>query len=358
MATYSAKSITFTLCLLLSACSTSTPPSSSVNIIRISAVGDIMLGGTAEPVLDEHGYDYPFEKVNHLLLSSDIVIGNLEGPLTTSDTPYSTDKLYLFKTPPDKVAPALKKAGFTIMNLANNHILDYGMAGLKDTQRALENNNLNYLGADINLQQARQGIIIKAKDYKIGFLSYSLTFPQTFWATSTTPGTAFGHEHEIRADVRRLKQITDFVVVSFHWGREKSTELREYQPLLAHAAIDEGASFIIGHHPHVLQAIEEYKHGIILYSLGNFTFGSYSQESATSAIATLSLQNGTISKLEIHPIDVLNINVNFQPLPLTEEKAKAVIDQINLLSRNTNTQLVHYQNTGTLSKSESVAIKH
>ena len=378
MATYSTKSITFILILLLSACSTSTPldtqtaaispkntlPATTLShtikskVTRISAVGDIMLGGTAEPVLNEYGYDYPFEKINHLLQGSDIVIGNLEGPLTTHETPYSTDKTFLFKTPPDKVAPALKKAGFTIMNLANNHILDYGTRGLKDTIQALEANQLQHLGTGENLQQARNSLIVESQGYKIGFLSYSLTFPKSFWATHKTPGTAFGHEHEIRTDVRQLKQLTDLVVVSFHWGREKTTSLREYQPILAHAAIDEGASFIIGHHPHVLQAIEKYKHGIILYSLGNFTFGSYSKNSAVSVVATLILENGKINKLELHPINVLNVDVNFQPQPLTDEKANAVIQHINQLSENKNTKFVNYNDIGILSIQESVAIKH
>ncbi|MCW8855437.1 MAG: CapA family protein [Gammaproteobacteria bacterium] len=380
MATYSAKSIIFILTLLLSACATSTrldtiqadsnispqntsPTTTATHakqpkITRISAVGDIMLGGTAEPVLTEYGYDYPFEKVSPLFLNSDIVIGNLEGPLTTHETPYSTDKTYLFKTPPDKVAPALKKAGFTIMNLANNHILDYGVKGMEDTIQALEASKLQYLGIGNNLQQARNSLIVESQGYKIGFLSYSLTFPKSFWATDKTPGTAFGHEHEIRTDVRLLKQIADLVVVSFHWGREKTTELREYQPMLAHAAIDEGASFIIGHHPHILQAIETYKHGIILYSLGNFTFGSYSKNSAVSIVATLTLKNGNINKLELHPINVLNVDVNFQPQRLTGEEANAVIQHINQLSANRNTQLVNHNDTGLLSIQESVAIKH
>lgn len=379
MATFSAKSIIIIPILLLSACTTDNPlqlaatsgvsttkplPTANFNqavnpqIVKISAVGDIMLGGTAEPVLNEHGYDYPFEKTKHLLHDSDIVIGNLEGPLTTYATPYSTDKTYLFKSPPDKVAPALKRAGFTIMNLANNHILDYGMHGLDDTIQALQANNLQYLGIGKNLQQARQSLIVESRGYKIGFLSYSLTFPKSFWATSTSPGTAFGHEHEIRADVRQLKQSTDFVIVSFHWGKEKTTELRDYQPMLAHAAIDEGASFVIGHHPHVLQAIEEYKHGIILYSLGNFTFGSYSKKAAVSAIATLTLINGAINKLELHPINVLNVEVNFQPQLLTVENAETAIQHINSLSEKQNTQLAIHRGIGILTKQEAVAIKH
>ena len=118
------------------------------------------------------------------------------------------------------------------------------------------------------------------------------------------------------------------------------------------------ASFIICHHPHVLQAIEKYKHGIILYSLGNFTFGSYSKNSAVSVIATLTLKNGEINKLELQPINVLNVDINFQPQPLTGQEANAVIQHINQLSENRNTQFVNYDGIGRLSVEESVAIKH
>ena len=328
------------------------------DLITISAVGDIMLGGTSEPVLSEHGYDYPFARVKHLFNESDVIIGNLEGPLTHQEIPYS-DKEYLFKTPPELVAPALKNAGFTLLNLANNHIMDFGVPGMRDTIEALRNSGMQSVGVGSNLTEARKGIVISVNDKNIGFLSYSLTFPKSFWATDTRPGTAFGHEHQIRSDVKRLKAKTDLVVVSFHWGREKSSELREYQPILAHAAIDEGASLIIGHHPHVLQAVEQYKHGVILYSLGNFTFGSYSQAASTSVVANISYKENIFASLELNPIKVLNIDVNFQPQLLSGPEADEVIDQLNEMSIQRNTYLrnrrgiAYLSNTPGLSKSLS-----
>jgi len=323
---------------------TDTPATS---LIQISAVGDIMLGGTSEPVLQELSYNHPFEQVKHLFSDSDIVIGNLEGPLTNSDTPYA-NKAYLFKTPPEKVAPALKQAGFTMINLANNHIMDFGVEGLKDTMHALETNQLQHVGAGLNLSQARAGKIIEVMEQKIGFLSYSLTFPKSFWADKNKPGTAFGHEHQIKQDVQRMRRLADIVIVSFHWGSEKSTELRDYQPLLAHAAIDEGAAMVIGHHPHVLQAVEHYKNGIILYSLGNFTFGSYSKNAEFSVVATAEFKNKRFYSLRLAPINVLNVDVNFQPQILTDEKADRVIEHINNLSSSHSTRLQNLQGVAVL----------
>lgn len=103
-------------------------PAAAPAEFRIAAVGDIMLGGTATPELIKYGYDYPFELTAPILKQAQIVFGNLEGPLTAGGTS-ETNKQYVFRSPPDKVAPALARAGFNIVSLANNHMLDYGQIG-------------------------------------------------------------------------------------------------------------------------------------------------------------------------------------------------------------------------------------
>jgi len=326
-----------------------TPPTNSISLV---AVGDIMLGGTAEEVLIENGYDYPFKKVQHLLNDADIVIGNLEGPLTNL-CESTLEKEYIFRSPPDLVTPALKNAGFNILNLANNHILDFDIQGMSDTINSLNNHHIQTVGAGSNSTDARSGTILQTNNGNVGFLSYSLTFPESFWATKDKAGTAFGHEKDIREDVQRLSKQVDYVIVSFHWGREKSLELRPYQPTLGRAAIDAGADIVIGHHPHVLQAVEEYKDGLIIYSLGNFVFGSYSPDAKTSAIARLTLHKGKYYSAEFTPINVLNTEVIFQPHPLTGIAASNVINQINSLSKELNTNLIQMNDKGFLHTSSN-----
>jgi len=319
------------------------------NSTTIVAVGDIMLGGTAQEVLMKEGYGYPFKHVAPLFNNADIAIGNLEGPLTSiCNSEMALDKEYVFRSPAEKVAPALKKAGFNLLSLANNHILDYGVSGMNDTIDALSAHNIYSVGAGENINQARAGTIIKTADSKLGFLSYSLTFPEYFWATENSPGTAFGHEQQIKEDIKRLKQQADSVIVSFHWGREKITELRPYQPKLAHAAIDAGAALVIGHHPHVLQAVEKYNGGLIIYSLGNFVFGSYSADAKTSVIAIITLNNNIFHSAEFIPINVLNSEVIFQPKILENGAAADVIKQINKLSMPLNTRLDQQNSRGYL----------
>ena len=297
-----------------------------------------MLGGTAAPEMQKYGYDYPFERTQSLLKQAQIVFGNLEGPLTEGGAT-ATPKKYVFRSPPDKVAPALARAGFNIVSLANNHSLDYGPQGLEDTRAALEKAGIHGVGAGRNLAEARAPVYMVKGGATVAFLAYSLTFPEEFWAGPDKPGTAFGHEQDVRADVAAARRKADIVVVSFHWGQEGKTELRDYQVQLAHAAIDAGASAVLGHHPHILQAVERYQDGVILYSLGNFAFGSFSNIATRSAIALLTFRDRQWSELRLLPINVRNAEVVFQPRPLAGRAAAEVVEQLQQLSQARRTAL-------------------
>lgn len=339
------------ICAFLGGCAAGTAPtgplgespgprvaSSAAPEFSVAAVGDIMLGGTAAPELQKFGYDYPFEQVRGVLRQAPIVFGNLEGPLTDGGEPMR-DKKYVFRSPPDQVAPALARAGFNVVSLANNHSMDYGVQGLEDTRAALEKNGIQPVGAGRNLAQARAPVYMKAGAATVAFLAYSLTFPEESWAAPDKPGTAFGHEDSVRADVAAARKKADVVIVSFHWGQEGKTELRDYQVLLAHAAIDAGAMAVLGHHPHVLQAVEHYKDGVILYSLGNFTFGSYSKAATRSMIALLTFRDRRVRELRLVPIDVDNVEVVFQPRLLNGQDAAQELEAIGQLSRERGTVL-------------------
>ncbi len=317
---------------------------------RLAAVGDIMLGGTAAPEMRQYGYDYPFEQTRDILRQAQIVFGNLEGPLTGGGASYQ-GKQYVFRSPPDKVAPALARAGFNVVSLANNHTLDYGPEGLEDTRAALDKAGIRHAGAGRNANEARaavymmcppprgNGLPATAPGATVAFLAYSLTLPEEFWAGADKPGTAFGHEKHVRADVAAARATADIVVVSFHWGQEGKTELRDYQTQLGRAAIEAGAAAVLGHHPHILQGVERYKDGVILYSLGNFAFGSYSNTARRSAIALLTFRNGQWHELRMIPLNVRNAEVVFQPRPLIGGDADEVVGLLQQLSQSLGTTL-------------------
>lgn len=318
--------------------SVSSPVSTSSDDLVVSSVGDIMLDGSSRPVLSGLGYDYPYAQVRQYFNGSQIVFGNLEGPLTDRGTP-EQDKKFVFHSPPNKVSTALKNAGFNVVTLANNHSLDYGAEGLAQTIEALDAVGVRHVGAGANLMAARRPALFQINGQRVAILGYSVTLPDNFYAEENRAGTAFGYEEQVRDDVIAARKQADIVLVAFHWGQEGKTELRDYQIRLGHLAIDSGASAVIGHHPHILQGIEHYKDGLILYSMGNFTFGSYSTHSTGSAIAQLHFRNGHLQQLQMIPINVNNFEVQFQPQPLHGKEADAVIANLHTLSAALNTDV-------------------
>ncbi|NVO00251.1 MAG: CapA family protein [Geobacteraceae bacterium] len=297
--------------------------------VVITAVGDIMLSGSGERVFKKLGYDYPFDATREILKSSDIVTGNLEAPLAANGVEF-TEKKFRFKTAP-KAATSLKNAGFNHLTLANNHILDFGVEGLEQTLAALDAIKITHSGAGLDLSDARKASVVEVKGVKIALLSYSLTYPDEFFAGSARPGAAPGYASIYVADIRKAKESVDCVIVSFHWGGEGLESPKPYQLSVAHNAVDAGADIVLGHHPHVLQGVEYYGKGIIFYSLGNFAFGSLSRTSSQSMIARIVFDGG-LKEVEIIPLNVRNSEVRFQPRPLEGRQARKAAEAVNFLS--------------------------
>lgn len=323
------------LLFLLILCSTA---SACAQGIVINAVGDIMLGGNGTKAFTRLGYDYPFAATLPMLKNGDITIGNLEAPITGNGQEFK-EKRFRFKSDPN-AAKALKNAGFNVLTLANNHMLDFGKIGLQATLQNLAGQGILSVGAGENLASARREAVITVRKKKIAFLAYSLTLPTEFYAGETRAGTAPAYASYYRNDIARAKAVADYVVVSFHWGTELSRQPKPCQVAVAHRAIEAGADLILGHHPHVLQGIERYKNGLIFYSLGNFAFASLSAASDGSVIARISLDGG-VKEVELIPLNVLNREVRFQPQVATGTGGRKIIDHMNILSRQMGTFVIN-----------------
>jgi poly-gamma-glutamate capsule biosynthesis protein CapA/YwtB (metallophosphatase superfamily) len=301
--------------------------------IRIIAGGDVMLGSWVEDIIHKEGYDYPFRKINSLLSDTDIFFANLEAPFGTSDSAF--EKTYTFHVSMDLVR-VLTAGKINVVSLANNHIMDYGVADLISTTDILEKNNVHYTGAGINLQNARKPARLEIKGHKIIFAGYSLTFPEEFWATDSTPGTCFPSHSFFYKDIKNFKKYNDIVIVSFHWGGELLKQPKQYQIELAHNAINAGADLILGHHPHVVQGIEIFKNKIVAYSLGNFIFGSYSENVQESMLLELLYGTNGFEQCKVHPINVYNREVDFQPYFLEGYKRIQFLQNLQNLSLELN----------------------
>jgi len=305
--------------------------------ITIAAVGDIMLGHRAEPYLVREGPGYPFRGVLPVLQQAQLVVGNLESPISSRGTAVENKKFTL-RVGPSAVA-ALKSAGIRVVTLANNHTMDYGPLALQDTLTVLGENDILTSGAGMNLEDARAPAFIKVGGLTLAFLSYSLTFPIEFYASAGRPGTAPGFREFVKKDIQQVRPRADLVVVSFHWGAELMTTAKDYQRELGRHAIDWGADLVLGHHPHILQELELYRGHLIAYSLGNFVFGSESDKTNSSIILLCTFKGKSLVRVEAVPLDVNNYRVAYQPKVLAGAKAEGVLGEINAVSEKFKTRL-------------------
>ena len=254
----------------------------------------------------------------------DVFMVNLENPITTSND--IVDKEFNFKMRP-KYVGALKRGGIDAVNCANNHTYDFGPAGLMETMRVLDSVGIPFVGVGSNLEDSRQPLIYEVMGMRIGFLGFQGRGAE--WnATATKAGVAPRTDAVILADVPKLKPLVDFVVVNFHWGTELAEMPEEWQVLLAHHTIEAGADLIVGHHPHVLQGIEQYRGKVIAYSLGNFVFGGNTNSSYETAVLRMRVTKNE-AKAELVPVKV----EKYRPRFASGKTARAVIELVGQRSR-------------------------
>ncbi len=227
--------------------------------IRIKAVGDLC--GSSKKGED------PFVSVNAQLQDCDLLIGNLETCLTSKRQPEEKKAYTLVEDP--AAAARCSAAGFDVLGVANNHILDYGIGGAIDTLAALESVGVQSVGAGVDLESALAAYSTIIQGRRIGVISFYAAEP-----SSWSPGfvVASGDIQLVLHRIRELSSSHDFVLVSLHWGTENTHYPSPSQQQMARACIDHGACVILGHHPHRVHGIEKYGAGVIYYSLGNFNF--------------------------------------------------------------------------------------
>lgn len=269
------------------------------------AVGDMMLGRTIGERIESEGYTAPFAFTAETLIEADITIGNLECPISTQGEPQ--DKAYAFRAPLSAAA-SLAYAGFDLVSLANNHILDYGPTALEETLNTLSDNRIQTVGAGMDDVQAYKPVFMNVNGLKLAFLAF-IDIPTTDYnypaweAAPGKAGVAWGHAQRVKEGVEAAKKQADIVIVLVHNGYEIVQKVSSAQQEIAHLAIDSGASLVIGSHPHVLQRIETYQDGLIAYSMGNFVFDNFLFPPNYSAILVVELTPDGIASHEF--IDVV-----------------------------------------------------
>ncbi len=275
--------------------------------ISLLFIGDLMFDRYIREISEKRGNDFVFEKMADFLKGNDLVVANLEGPISDNKSvsigTIPGEKGHLSFTFDRSLAETLAKQNIKLVNVGNNHILNFGESGLEQTKKYLAENGVEYFGGPNNLEE--DYLIKELGGIKIGFVSYN----------------QFGGKiEETMNDIEIIRDKVDILVTYTHWGKEYEKIPSDKIKSIAYSFVDAGVDLIIGSHPHVVQNAEEYKGKKIYYSLGNFIFDQYFSAETVEGLAVKVKINSENKKLE------------FQEIPLIMEKK----GQIKLFLPNSN----------------------
>ena len=266
-------------------------------------LGDVSPGRTMEAQLARFGPTYPWEDLAPLLQEADLAVANLESALTTRGEPL--DKSYLIRAHPG-TAQTLVAAGFDLVNLGNNHALDYGQAGLGQTLDTIEALGISTVGAGPSEEIARRPAILDINGLRVAILGYAAARWNGSEDVPATDRVAWAYPDAVRAAVQAVRGQVDLVIVQLHAGTEYAPEPSPDQVRFARAAIDAGADLVLGHHPHVTQTVERYGEGLIVYSLGDALFDIPRQATRRGHLLRVHATRDGLVQAELWPFWITN----------------------------------------------------
>ncbi|MCM1569000.1 MAG: CapA family protein [Roseburia sp.] len=304
--------------------------------ITISAAGDCSLGNYLEQdyawsfcqTYEQQQDDgYFLENVSEIFSQDDLTIVNLEGVLTLSEE-INAGRTYNIKGDPAYTG-ILTSGSVEAVSMGNNHRLDYGEAGTADTVAALQEAGIVY-AYDGNVG------MFEVKDIRIGIVSVNESSQGVYVENFLEKGIAGLRE-----------EGADLILACCHWGVEREYYPEDYQRTLGQKCIDWGADLVIGHHPHVLQGIEEYQGKYILYSLGNFCFGANRNPSDKDTMIfqqTFTFREGEKQQeasARVIPCFVSSLKErnDYKPTPAQGEEAARIISRLNELGKDFNVEV-------------------
>ena len=295
--------------------------------VTISAAGDFTLGyykgqasgGRFDEVAKKNGYDYFMKDVKKIFEEDDLTIANLEGPLTTRGV--AAQKQFAIRGLPEYTA-ILKAGDIEVVNLANNHTLDYQQVGYNDTIASLKKSDIGYFGED-------NTYYTKVNDVSIALIGAN------GWDNSKSV------KEKLKKRIQEAKKKAELIIVEFHWGIEREHYPNGVQKDLAKYVIDQGAHLVLGSHPHVIQGIGSYKERHIVYSMGNFCFGANKNPDdkdtfiyqETFSVTEFGVQS---EEQKIIPCRISSSNSrnDYQPTVLEGAAKEAVLKRLDTYSKN------------------------
>ncbi|MCK9494437.1 MAG: CapA family protein [Dehalococcoidia bacterium] len=301
--------------------------------VRFVATGELIPARcvTTQVLALEDGYDAIFDGTRQYLRAADLVMSHWE-PAVIDGDPTPCTPTFNLSTPP-LAAQAAAAAGIDVALAVGNHLGDcWPGCGYQDavleTVRHLEYAGLQTTGAGEDLEAARKPAIVERDGITFAFLAYDDIAFQHYGATETTPGTAHADPEGVAEDVRAAAQLADHVIVGFSWGVEYVTAPTDRQRALAHAAVEAGASLVVGNHPHWVQATEWVGDSFIAYGLGNFVFDQdWSVETSQGAILEVGFTRDRILGIRLLPTAIRQ-QYAVELLDPTQGEGLAILERI------------------------------
>ncbi len=313
-------------------------PEENQETITIGLTGDVMIGRLVNENLDTVAPAYIWGDLLPLLTQTDLNLINLEAALTTSLN--IVPKVFNFKADPHKVQ-SLKEARIDVVNLANNHVLDYADEGLLETLTTLDHAGIQHVGAGRNSDEALAPVIKNVNGITIGILGCTDNEP-TWLATVDRPGVNYvdvGDLALLKKPIEQLRPLVDFLILSIHWGPNMRPRPSQRFRHFAHELIDCGVDLLHGHSAHIFQGIEEYKGKLILYDTGDFVDDYYVDpflRNDRTFLFLVEVGRQGIQRLRLIPARIDNFQVN----RAKAKDAQAIMEHMKLLSKEMGTELI------------------
>jgi poly-gamma-glutamate synthesis protein (capsule biosynthesis protein) len=317
---------------------TTEPPTTTTTLapaLTVAAGGDVQGDRKVATFIDANGGAAVFAGVKPHMEGADLAFVNLEGPISDQGS-RNTRKEYTFRSRP-ALMDGLVSGGIDMVSLANNHALDCGWKALSDCIARLDAAGIAYAGAGVDAGAAGAPAMLQTPAGTVAFIAASEI--SASFAAGSHPGTNYtsSPNESLLANVRAADEQADFVIVSMHWGKEYHPRVTTHQVNMGHTLVEAGADLVLGHHPHVIEAMEIYNDRLIVYSMGDFVFDHYSRATGEAFVLQVTLPRvgppwGTI--IPVYLTDSHGI-----PAVVTGTEASRILGRLSSLSAARGLQL-------------------
>lgn len=296
--------------------------------LSVVVTGDVMFGRKMPGVLSTS--ESPYRYVSNVTGPSDILLVNTENPFTTSGDAVKPD--VPLKASPEYVGLVNGTNGTVVSANANNHEFDYGVTGMRDSIKALNDAGIAHIGAGENKAEATRPVTIEKNGHKVTIFNYmdSSNFQEYSnevmpVATDSSPGYSAWSDTESPQQIQQAKDNgSDMVIVYMHYGNEYSRSPNDSQKNISHKAIDAGADTVLGAHAHVTQGVEMYNGKPIFYNLGNFMFDQSNPATHRAYFVGFQVTGDNVTAT-VYPVDL----ISYLPHFMSSDDGKSLLEELN-----------------------------